>query len=53
MQATLAHAIIIAEDDYTLSVKQVLDRVLTHFQRQWNVAVRRVRFEERRQREVE
>lgn len=53
MRGTLAHAVGIAEDDYTLSVDDVLKRVTEHFQRQRNVALRRVKFEERRQQEVE
>lgn len=53
MRATLAYATGIAEDDYTLSVKQVLDRVTAYFQRRRNVTLRRVRFEEHRERQGE
>ncbi|KAG0721036.1 Retrovirus-related Pol polyprotein from transposon opus [Chionoecetes opilio] len=53
MRGTLAHAVGIVEDNDTLPVKEVLDRLTIHFQRQRNVALRRVKFEERRQQEGE
>ncbi|KAG0722364.1 Transposon Ty3-I Gag-Pol polyprotein [Chionoecetes opilio] len=53
MRGTLAHTVGIAEDNDTLPVKEVLDRLTIHFQRQRNVALRRVKFEERRQQEGE
>ncbi|KAG0729272.1 hypothetical protein GWK47_030683 [Chionoecetes opilio] len=42
MRGTLAHAVGIAEDNDTLPVKEVLDRLTIHFQRQRNVALRRI-----------
>lgn len=53
MRGRLAHAVGVAEDDDTLPVREVLERLTTHFQRQRNVALRRVKFEERRQHEGE
>ena len=49
MRGTLVHAIGVAEDDHSLSVDDLLAKVHGHFQRQRNVTLRRVRFEERRQ----
>lgn len=48
MRGTLAHAIGTAEDDYSLSVDDVFKRVTDHFQRQRNLELRPVKFEERR-----
>ena len=53
MRGTLVHAIGIPEDDDTTDVGDILDSVHKHFQRQRNVTLRRVRFEERRQGEGE
>ena len=53
MRETLVHAIGIPEDDDTIDVGDILDSLHKHFQRQRNVTLRRVRFEERRQGEGE
>ncbi|KAG7164272.1 hypothetical protein Hamer_G003420 [Homarus americanus] len=53
MTATLAHAISDNEDDQAVTCDEVLTRFKEHPQRQRNVALLRVRFEERRQREGE
>ena len=53
MRGTLAHAVGISEDDDTIPVKRVLEHLTVHFQRQRNIALRRVKFEERRQQDGE
>lgn len=49
MRSKLAHAIRIGEDDNSLSVNNVLNHMTEHFQRQRNVALRGIKFEEQRQ----
>ena len=49
MRRTLEHAVGISESDDSVPVKRVLDHLTVHFQRQQNIVLRRVRFEERRQ----
>lgn len=49
MRGTLAHAVGISKSDDSVPLKRVLDHLTVHFQRQENIALRRVRFEERRQ----
>ena len=51
MRRTLAHAIIIGEDDDTVPVKKVLEHLYMHLQHQRNITLRRVIFEECRQHE--
>lgn len=53
MCGALAHAVGIAEDDYSLSMDDGLKRVTEHFLRQRNVALRSAKFEERIQQEAE
>ena len=42
MRSTLTHTIGVSDDD-TLSTEEILERIQRHFQRQRNVALRRVR----------
>lgn len=46
MRATLVHAISMDEDDHTNTMQQILTHIKTHLQRQRNIVLQRVRFEE-------
>ncbi|KAG7160755.1 hypothetical protein Hamer_G030937 [Homarus americanus] len=52
-QGHIAHGNGVAEDDQAVTVDDLLTRIKEHLQWQRQVALRRVRFEERRQREGE
>lgn len=49
MQSTLVHAIGVSEDDDVKKTEEILKLIQAHFQRQRNVALRHVHFEERHQ----
>ena len=48
MRATLTHAIGVLEDDQSKTVDQIITLIKEHLQRQRNVALRLVKFEERK-----